>query len=58
MKVEKSEEKPLYLCKAFIIDMFGRKYMLHLWLKPYQKIAWHRKNDGLKGKLFQVTKYE
>lgn len=45
------------LCKAFIIDLVGKRYMLHIWLKPYFSIAWHRKHDGLIGKLFWIERY-
>lgn len=50
-------DKNSLLCKAFIVDLFTKRYMLHIWLKPYLSIAWHRKTDGLTGKLFWVEKF-
>ena len=52
----KNGSNPL-LCKAFIIDLLGKRYMLHIWLKPYFSIGWHRKHDGRTGKLFWIEKY-
>lgn len=45
------------VCKAFIIDLLAKRYMLHIWLRPYFSIAWHRKRDGRAGKLFWIEKY-
>jgi len=45
------------ICKAFIIDFLGKRFMLHIWLKPRFVIACHRKNDILKGKIFWIERY-
>lgn len=55
-KILKTKESSMY-CRAFIIDVLGCRYMLHIWLKPHFSIAWHRKRDGLTGKLFWIQKY-
>lgn len=51
------KEFPTMVCKAFIIDLFRKRYMLHIWLKPHFSIAWHKKQNGLVGKLFRIEKY-
>lgn len=45
-------------CKAFVIDLFGKRYMLHFWFKPHFSVAWHRKRDGLVGKLFWIQRFK
>jgi len=44
-------------CHAFIIHIFFKKYMLHIWTHPYFSLAWHRKHDGLIGKLFWIERF-
>lgn len=44
-------------CKAFIIDLLGKRCMLQVWLKPNFAIGWHKKNDGVKGKLFWIENF-
>jgi hypothetical protein len=52
-----TESESIMICHAFIIHFLTRKYMLHIWLKPYRSIAWHKKNDDQKGKLFWIERY-
>ena len=52
----KGSRESVMICHAFIIHFFFKKYMLHVWTRPYKSIAWHRKRDGLKGKLLWVEK--
>lgn len=51
------DNKNTLICEAFIVDLFTKRYMLHIWLKPYFSIAWHRKNDDLIGRLFWIQRY-
>ena len=51
------DNKNSLFCKAFIVDLLGKRYMLHVWLKPYFSIGWHRKRDGLAGKMFWLERY-
>jgi len=44
-------------CRAYIIDFLGKRYMFHIWLRPRLEFGWHRKRDGIKGKIFWVEKY-
>lgn len=44
------ENEGVMKCHAFIVHLFFRKYMLHIWTSPYRKVAWHRKRDNLPGK--------
>lgn len=57
MKVEKLNARPVMICKAFIVDLLGKRYMLHIWTRPRFSVAWHRKRDGLIGKLLWIEKY-
>jgi len=45
-------------CYAFIIHLFSKKYMFHIWTRPYRAIDWHRSSDGRKGRLFWVERYK
>jgi hypothetical protein len=51
------QQEAVMFCRAYIIDFVGKRYFLHIWLKPYFKLGWHRKRDGVKGKIFWITKY-
>lgn len=44
-------------CHAFVVHLLFKKYMLHIWTRPYRAIGWHRKRDGLRGKLFWIEKF-
>lgn len=45
-------------CYAFIIHFFSKKYMFHIWTRPYRAMDWHRSSDGRKGRLFWVERYK
>lgn len=49
-------EKPA-ICKAYIIDIFRKSYMLHIWTWPKFALGWHKKIDGPNKRLFWVYKY-
>ncbi len=49
-------EKPA-ICKAYIIDIFKKSYMLHIWRWPKFALGWHRKMDGPNKSIFAIKKY-
>ena len=49
-------EKPA-ICRSYIVNIFRKSYMLHVWTRPKFSIGWHRKNDGPNKRLFWVQKY-
>ncbi len=49
-------EKPP-ICRGYIVDIFKRSYMLHVWTWPKFGLGWHRKLDGPNKKIFGIQKY-
>lgn len=45
------------ICKAYIIDILKRSYMLHIWTWPKLGFGWHRKVDGPNKSIFNIKKY-
>jgi len=57
-RAKKIKIERFMICHAFIIDFFFKKYMLHLWVKPFWSISCHRKyDDGKKSRLFWIKRY-
>jgi len=44
--------KKIMIFHVFIIHFLFKKYILHIWIRPFWSITWH-KGDG-KGKLFRI----
>ena len=44
-------------CRAYVIDIFKKSYMLHIWTDPKFSLGWHKKIDGSNKKIFGVKKY-
>ncbi len=53
--LEYIEKSPI--CRAYIIDMFWKSYMLHIWSWPKFNLGWHRKLDDPNNKLFGIRRY-
>ena len=51
------KQESVMFCRAFIIDFLGKRYMFHIWLRPHFALGWHRKRDGVRGKLIWVARY-
>jgi hypothetical protein len=49
-------EKPP-ICRGYVVDIFKKSYMLHIWTRPKFIIGWHRKTDGPNDSIFAVRKY-
>lgn len=49
-------EKPA-ICRAFIIDLFYKSYMLHIWTWPKFSLGWHKKADEKNSRLFRIRRY-
>jgi len=49
--------KKVMVCHAFVVHLFTKKFMLHIWLRPYKRLGWHRKRDGLIGRLLWIEKF-
>lgn len=54
---KESEPGKVMVCHAFIVDILSLRYMLHIWTKPHFSLAWHRKRDGLIGRMFWIQRY-
>lgn len=52
-----SQPESAMTCHAFIVDILGLRYMLHIWTRPRFSVAWHRKRDGLLGKIFWIQRF-
>ena len=44
-------------CRGYVVDLFKKSYMLHVWTWPKFKIGWHRKIDGPNKNYFSVRKF-
>lgn len=49
-------EKPS-ICRGYIVDIFKKSYMMHIWTWPKFGIGWHRKIDGPNRNLFAIRRY-
>lgn len=45
------------ICRGYIVDLFKKSYMLHIWTKPKISFGWHRKTDGPNKKIFGIKRY-
>jgi len=45
------------ICHGYIVDIFKKSYMLHIWNWPKLGFGWHRKVDGPNKSIFAVRKY-
>lgn len=45
------------ICHGYIVDIFRKSYMLHIWTWPKFALGWHRKIDGPNNSLFAIRKY-
>jgi hypothetical protein len=44
-------------CRGYVVDIFKKSYMLHIWTWPKFKAGWHRKIDGPNKRIFSIRKY-
>jgi len=44
-------------CRGYVVDIFKKSYMLHIWTKPKISFGWHRKTDCPNKKIFGVQRY-
>ena len=45
------------ICYGFIVDIFKKSYMLHIWTWPKFGLGWHRKIDGPNRSIFSIRRY-
>ncbi len=45
------------ICKGYVVDIFKKSYMLHIWTWPKISVGWHRKKDGPNKKMFGIERY-
>ena len=55
-KPKESPQKPP-ICRAYIIDIFKKSYMIHIWTWPKFSVAFHRKPDSPENRFFAIRKY-
>ena len=44
-------------CRGYVVDVFKRSYILHVWTWPKFSVEWRRKVDGPNRRLFWVYRY-
>ena len=44
-------------CRGYVVDVFKRSYMLHIWTWPRFSVEWRRKADGPNKSFFAVRRF-